>query len=199
MLLATGYIWPRATLGDKEKIFLIKEKNGFAICSNSTQDRFSIKFYRSFKSNYQFGISHTSYVTQPMVRRDSIISGFHHDIFMCVRQPLPASGRGLCDIDRVWFRVTKSRVKNSKFLWNGNRPIIFFSLKSVQLRPTELKFIDTAVRDHWLLDVNEMSKSWNLPYHWPSWFKLKKKSKLLPILFRIWAWASPWHRTRYRN
>ena len=27
-----------------------------------------------------------------------------------------ASGRGLCDIDRVLFRVTKSRVKNWKVL-----------------------------------------------------------------------------------
>ena len=34
------------------------------------------------------------------------------------------SGRGLCDIDRVIFRVTKSRVKNEKSWHDENIPII---------------------------------------------------------------------------
>ena len=45
----------------------------------------------------------SAYVVQAIPRRDFMISAF--------RMGTAASGRGLCDIDRAFFEVVKSRVK----------------------------------------------------------------------------------------
>ena len=81
-----------------------------------------------------------------------------------------ASRRGLCDIDRVLFRVSKSRVRKL-----GSPSTTKIYQLQLKLKEVNYRYILVAlglpnryhhtVRIRWLPDLYEMPKSWNPPYY----------------------------------
>ena len=79
------------------------------------------------------------------------------------RVGLAASERGLCDIDRVYFRATRSRVKNCEDLTGENKALMWdfqSDLKSVQFRPAKTsQFFDTRFTYSELYSIDITLKS----------------------------------------
>ena len=77
------------------------------------------------------------------------------------RVGLAASERGLCDIDRVYFRATQSRVKKLEDLTGENKAIMWdFDFKAVCFCPAKTsQFFDTRFTYSELYSIDITLKS----------------------------------------